>query len=341
MEVVPPLRLGECIEEEIMKPITKLAATLALGLAATPALCQDYPTKPIDVIVPLSAGGLGDLNVRTATEIMSNLLGQPFVIENRPGAGAVVGISAAKNAEPDGYTILVPPASGFSINPNLRELPYDPVADFDAICRLGGAPSVLVANPSVGIRNLDEFIARAAKGELLFASAGPGTPSHLAQELLKMEMTGKGAGNSFVHVPYKGTAQAVTDAIGGHAEALFESPGPLIGGIQAGQLVPIAVTSPERLKALPDVPTFIELGYTGVELIGWIGMAAPKGTPAPVIKALGDACETAVKSEKFTKFSEDNGLLVFFAGPEEFGPWIEEQIGHYGKIVKAAGLGEG
>ncbi|WP_226553895.1 Bug family tripartite tricarboxylate transporter substrate binding protein [Celeribacter naphthalenivorans] len=316
-----------------------VTASIAAAITIAGAVqAQDYPTQSIDVIVPTSAGGLTDLLVRTAAQHMSEELGQPLVIENRPGAGTVVGITAAMKADPNGYTLVTPPASGFSINPNLRDLEYDPVADFEGICLMGGAPSILVVNPELGITNFEEFLAKATADELLFASAGPGTPSHLVQELLKIELDKGGVETDFVHVPYKGTAQAVTDAIGGHAQVLFESPGPLIGGIKAGQLVPLGVSSPKRLAALPDVPTFAELGYPGVELIGWVGMAAPKGTPKEIIDTLGAACLNATSTPEYAKMAEDNGLQVFTAGPAEFDTWIADQIQHYGALVEAAGL---
>jgi tripartite-type tricarboxylate transporter receptor subunit TctC len=311
-------------------------AALALAYITVPfySWAQEFPDRAIQIIVPLSAGGVSDISIRKLAPAMSEVLGVPVVIENQPGAGATLGTAAAAKANPDGYTLALAAASAFSINPHLRKgLSYDPVKSFEPICRIGGSPSVLVAHPSLGVKSLSELIEK-AKGETLsFASAGPGTPSHLAQELLKTRVEAP-----FMHVPYRGTAQAVTDLMGGHVQLLFESPGALLGAIRTKELIGLGILSPRRLPSLPDVPTFQELGFENMELIGWIGLVAPAGTPTVVIEKLEMACKTAVSSPEFQKLADDQGLLVAYAPRAEFRNHIESELKKWGELVQRSGV---
>ncbi|KRB49076.1 hypothetical protein ASE04_17980 [Rhizobium sp. Root708] len=315
----------------------KLAAGVCAGALlalAGPSYADDYPSRAIEVIVPLSAGGVSDIAARKLAPVFSQVLGVPVVIENQPGAGATLGTAAAAKAEPDGYTMVLAAASAFSINPHLRKsLAYDPVKSFEPVCRIGGSPSVLVANPSLQVKTLPELLDKAKAETLSFASAGPGTPSHLAQELLKARTK-----IEIMHVPYKGTSQAVTDTIGDHVPLLFESPGPLLGAIRAKELVGLGVMSPKRLPSMPDVPTFEELGYKDMELIGWIGFAVPASTPPDVVDKLEAACKTAVTSPDFQKLADDQGLLVAYAPHEEFRKHIESELKKWGDLIQQSGL---
>jgi tripartite-type tricarboxylate transporter receptor subunit TctC len=311
-----------------------VAWSVALLASPFPSFAQEFPTRAIQVIVPLSAGGVSDISIRKLAPAMSDVLGVPVVIENQPGAGATLGTAAAAKAAPDGYTMALAAASAFSINPHLRKnLPYDPVKSFEPVCRIGGSPSVLVAHPSVGVKSLSELTEKGKEGSLSFASSGPGTPSHLAQELLKARVQ-----VPFTHVPYRGTAQAVTDTIGGHVQLLFESPGAVLGAVRTNELVGLGILSPRRLPSLPDVPTFEELGFQGMELIGWIGLVVPAGTPAAVIDKLEKACEGAVSSQEFQKLADDQGLLVAYAPREEFRKHIDSELKKWGELVKRSGL---
>jgi tripartite-type tricarboxylate transporter receptor subunit TctC len=316
---------------------TKFAAAIGLALIlASPlvASAQGYPDRPVQIIVPLSPGGLSDLAVRKLQPDLAKALGTSVVIDNRPGAGAAIGTAAAKQAAPDGYTLVLAAASSFSINPHLRkDLAYDPRADFEPICRIGGAPQLLTANPSLGVTTVAESVEKAKTETIPFASSGPGTISHLAQEMLKSQTH-----VDFLHAPYKGTGPAVTDTIAGYTKLMFESPGPMLGPIREGQLVPLGVLSPQRLPSLPNVPTFEELGYGDMALIGWIGLAAPAGTPVDVIDKLAKACETAVANPDFHEFSNEQGLLVFFAPPAEFAAHIEADLKKFGALIERSGL---
>ncbi|CAN7758335.1 Bug family tripartite tricarboxylate transporter substrate binding protein [Rhizobium leguminosarum] len=315
-----------------------IASSLAmLGLIAAaeaPVSAQEFPDRAIEIIVPLSAGGVSDIAVRKLAPSMSKTLGAPVVIENQPGAGATLGTGAAAKATPDGYTVALAAASSFSINPHLRKnLPYDPVKSFEPVCRIGGSPSVLVAHPSLGVKSVQELIEKAKDGNLSFASSGPGTPSHLAQELLKARTNVQ-----FLHVPYRGTSQSVTDAIGGHVQLLFESPGAISGAVRTKELIGLGILSPKRLPALPDVPTFEELGFEGMELIGWIGLVVPAGTPTEVIDKLEKACHDAVSSPDFQKLADEQGLLVAYAPREEFRKHIASELSKWGELVQRSGL---
>jgi tripartite-type tricarboxylate transporter receptor subunit TctC len=303
-------------------------------LASTALWAQDYPSRPIRMIVPLSAGSTTDVLVRLMAVKMGASLGVPMVVENLPGAGAIVGTVTAAKATPDGYTVLVAAASSFSVNPHVhKSLPYNPVKDFAPICRIGGSANVLAVNPSLGVKSLPELLEKAKMSDVSFASAGVGTTSHLAQELFKSR-----TGASFLHVPYKGTAQSVTDTVAGHSLAIFDTPGPLVTHIQSGKLIPIAVMSPRRSASLPNVPTFDELGVSGLYLQGWSALAAPAGTPSAVVSRLAQACQAAVASPEFQEQSRSRGFDIDYAGPADFGSFIASELPKWGNLVRLAGV---
>jgi tripartite-type tricarboxylate transporter receptor subunit TctC len=316
------------------KLIVVSMALLSAMVARAPVLAEDYPSRSVQVIVPQSPGGLGDIAVRVLAPELSDSLGVPVVIENKPGAGGTVGMAEARRAAADGSTLALAAAGSFSINPHLQKnLPYDPLKSFEPVCRIGGAPSVLVVNPSLDVKSLPELLAKAKTDPVSFASGGNGTPSHLAQELLKARVNVQ-----FLHVPYRGTSQAVTDTMGGHSQALFETPGPLLGAIRAGQLIALGVTSPNRLPALPDVPTFQELGLPDLDLLGWNGLVAPAGTPEPIIARLSKACEHAVSAPEFLTFAKDNGYVISYAPAAEFHDHIISQLKKWGELVRLSGV---
>jgi tripartite-type tricarboxylate transporter receptor subunit TctC len=311
----------------------RLACVLVL-IASSASMAQNYPAHAIRVIIPLSAGSLTDVIVRKVVPSISSTLGAPLVIDNRPGAGAIVGTTSIAQAAPDGYTLGVAVASSFSVNPSMRkDLPYDPVKDFAPVCRIGGGPYVLAANALLGIKSIPELVATAKANTLSFASAGAGTPSHLVQEMFKARLQ-----LSFLHVPYRGTAQAVTDTIGGHSQLLFDTPGPLLSGIRSGQLIALGITTPRRLSSLPEVPTFEELGFPGFLLVGWVGLVVPTGTPAPIVSRLAQACQTAVALPDVQTLAQDQGFLMDYAPPAEFGAYIANELLRWGELVRLAGV---
>jgi tripartite-type tricarboxylate transporter receptor subunit TctC len=312
------------------------ALALALALLATPlaSIADDFPSKPIRLVVPLSAGSLTDTMVRTLVAKMSASLGATVVVENMPGAGAVVGIATAARAVPDGYTWAVASSASFSANPHLhKKLSYDPVKDFAPVCRMGGAPQVLVANPSLGVKSVPDLLARAKTESLTFASSGIGTTSHMAQEMFRAR-----AGVPFVHVPYKGTAQSINDTVAGHSPLLFESPGPLLGHVRDGKLLALGTTGGRRSSTLPNVPTFEEQGYKGVRLEGWIGLVVPAGTPAPLVARIAQACQAALATPDMQSQAQSQGFDIDYAGPRDFSAFIGSELQKWGELVRLAGV---
>jgi tripartite-type tricarboxylate transporter receptor subunit TctC len=306
-----------------------------LALLATPltVLAQDYPSKPIRVIMPVSPGGATDAIVRAMGPKMSATLGQPVVTENLPGAGSVVGTTAIARAAPDGYTLGVGTSAAFSANPHLhKQLPYAN-KDFEPVCRVGTGSYVLVVNPSLGVKTLPEFLDRAKTGSLSVGSAGAGSASHMAQEMFKARV-----GAPILHVPYKGTGPAIVDTVGGHTQALFEAPGPLLPHIRGGKLVALGITSGRRLASLPEVPTFEELGYKGLRLEGWIGLVMPAGVPAPIVAKVAQACQSALAAPDLQAQAQGFGFEIEYAGPREFGAFIASEYQKWGELVQLSGL---
>jgi tripartite-type tricarboxylate transporter receptor subunit TctC len=313
----------------------KVACALALLVSAsTPLQAQDYPARPIRIIVPLSPGSLTDAIVRAMADRMRTTLGATFVVENLPGAGGILGTTSAAKALPDGYTVTVAAASSFSVNPHLhKNLGYDPVKDFAPVCRIGGAPYVLVANPSLGVKSVTEVVAKSKAAPVTFASAGTGTIQQLVFEMFRMRTNAQ-----FVHIPYKGTAPAVIDTVGGHSQLLFETPGPLLSHVRSGKLVALGITSSRRHASLPNVPTFEELGLQGMRMRGWIGLAVPAGTPALIVNRLAEACRSALTSPEIEALAQPQGLEIDYASPAEFGDFIASELQRIGQITKATGM---
>jgi len=317
----------------VKSAIRTLCALAVLSVSAA-TTAQDFPTRPIRVIVPLSAGSLTDVIMRTMAPKMSATLGAPVAVEDLPGAGGVVGSVAAKKAPADGYTLLVATSGAFSVNPHLhKSLPYDPVKDFAPVCRFGGGAYVLAVSPALGVKTLPELLAKARTTSLSFASSGLGSTPHLAQEMFKARV-----GVPFVHVPYKGAGQAVTDTIAGHSHLMFETPGPLVSNIRTDKLIALGIMSARRSAALPEVPTFEELGYAGLRLQGWVGLVAPAGTPAPVVKRLAEACQGALASPEVLGQAQPQGFDIDYAAPAEFSAYIASELPRWGQLVRLSGV---
>ncbi|MGE4240460.1 Bug family tripartite tricarboxylate transporter substrate binding protein [Ramlibacter sp.] len=311
------------------------ALALALPLAPPTAMAQDYPTKSIRVIAPVSAGGLTDIILRAMATKMSPVLnGQTVVVENMPGAGTMVGTAALARAVPDGYTWGIGASGALAANPHMQKtLPYNPQKDFAPVCKIGAAAYILVANPAFGVKTLPELLAKAKSGKVTFASPGLGSSPHMAQELFKAKVA-----TPFLHVPYKGTAPAVNDTIAGHTQVLFEAGGPLAPHIKSGKLVAIGVTSGKRLASLPDVPTFEELGYKDIRLEGWIGIMLPAGTPQAIVTKASEACKTALAAPDVQAHGVANGFEVDYAGPAEFAAFIASEYQKWGDLIRLAGI---
>jgi len=324
-----------------MKPLHKttsalaLAALFALPLAAA-AAGDGYPDHPVRWIVPFPPGGAMDNIARTLGEAMGKSLGQSFVIENRAGAGGNIGATAVARARPDGYTIMIV-ANGMAVNPALYpDMAYDPVKDFAPISLLAVVPNVLVVNPQrIQARTVPEVItlAKAHPGKYTYASAGVGTSIHLAGELFA-----KMAGVQMLHVPYKGSGPAIADMLGGQVDYMFDSITSSKPHIDAGKLVPIAVTTRKRSAALPNVPTVAEAGLPGYELTPWFAAFAPAGTPPAVIDKLNRAMRDALKTPKVQGTLASIGAEPIGGSPAELRDYLASEIKSGRELIESRGI---
>lgn len=318
-----------------MKVIMVAAGLAALLSAAPGAHAADYPTKPITLIIGFAPGGPSDVMARILTKKMEDILKQPFVIENRAGAGGSLAGAAVARAAPDGYTVLLATGSLLAINVSLyKNLGYDPEKDFEPVSMLGSQTNVLYVHPPLPAKSLAELIAhaKANPGKLSFGSGGNGTPAHLAGELLKME-----AKIDITHVPFRGTGPALQAVIGGHIPMAFNPPSPLIQHIQSGAIRALAITTLKRTAALPDVPTIAELGFPGFEATTWHGLVAPAGTPADVVAALNRAMVATLNDPAVRTQLTELGVDVAGSTAEDFRAYIKSEIPKWAAIVKASG----
>jgi tripartite-type tricarboxylate transporter receptor subunit TctC len=304
---------------------------LTLPLAAA----QAYPDKPIRVIVPVPAGGTPDVVARMVAPGLSTLLGQQLVIDNRGGAGGLIGAELAAKAVPDGYTVFFSSPGSLTILPHLqKQVAYDTLRDFAPISLVSIGPFLLITHPSVPARTVKELIAlaRAEPGKLNYASAGNGAANHLAMELFKSM-----AGVNITHVPYKGAPQAVTDLIGGSVNLMFNSIPPVLQHIKTGRLRLLGVASAKRSPQLPDVPTISEAGVPGYEAITWFGLLAPAKTPKAIIVRLNDVMVKVVHAPDLKSQLEIQGYDPVGSSPEEFAAFIRAESEKYAKVVKFSG----
>jgi len=311
-------------------------AILALAAAATGAraLAQDYPSRPVRMIVPFAAGGPADVYARVLAQRLQVALGQPFVVDDRPGAGSIVGTDIAAKSAPDGYTLLVM-SNTHTVNESLiPNKPFSLTRDFVPVAPINYSDLVMVIHPSVPAKNLAEFIAlaKAQPGKLNYASSGPGTPYHMAGELFKSM-----AGVDIVHVPYKGSSGARTDVLGGQVQMMFDAVTTMSGSVKAGQVRALGTTGKTRSSVLPDVPTISEAGVPGYEATIWLGIMAPKGTPPAIVNRLNAAITKIVSDPEVKREWAAQGAVAMTMTPEEFGKYIGDDIVKWEKIVKISG----
>jgi tripartite-type tricarboxylate transporter receptor subunit TctC len=310
-------------------------AVAVLGLFASLAAAQSYPVKPLRMIVPYPPGGGTDTFARTLGAKLTETLGQQIVMENRPGAGGVIGADAAAKAAPDGYTLLIGQTSNLAINPNLmKKLPYDPIKDFAPVSLIAGSPSVLVVHPSLPVRTVKDLVAlaKAKPGAINYATAGVGTPGHLSAAYFTHVTKIK-----VVHVPYKGAGPALMDVLAGHVAFYFTSPVAAQPLVKAGRLRQLAVTSGKRFPPLPDVPTIAEAGFPQIDLVSWWGLLTPAGVPREIIARLNAETVKAMNSPEIKERLERQGALVTTNTPEQFSAFIKSEIVKWGKMVEASG----
>ena len=314
------------------------AIAMATGLAATSAaVAADYPTKPIRVIVPFAPGGSTDIIARLVTQRMAQELGKPMVVENKGGAGGAIGAAEAARAAPDGYVLSIATVSTMAVNAACRpnDLPYDPLKDFQPVTNFANTANVVSVNPKFPAKDFKSFLEELKKnpGKYSYGSSGTCGVLHLMGESFK-----DATGTDIVHVPYKGSGPAVADAVGGQIEIVFDNLPSSMGQIQAGGLRAMAVAWPERLKSLPDVPTFKEVGYPQVNQPVWYGLLAPAGTPMEIVNKLRDAAVVALKDPKVIEVLAQQGSAPSGNTPEEFAKEIQEQYNWAKDIVKKSNI---
>jgi tripartite-type tricarboxylate transporter receptor subunit TctC len=302
-----------------------------LLLAAGTAVAQTYPAKPVRWIIPFPPGGAMDVMARALGPKMAESLGQPVVVENRPGAGGVIGSDVVAKAPPDGYTIMIV-SIGQAVNPSLYpKLPFDPIKDFEPVTLVGVVPNVLVVHPSVKANSVAELVAlaKAQPGKLNYASAGNGTSIHLAGELFAAM-----AGVDITHVPYKGSGPAVTDLLGGQVNLMFDSITSAKPHIQAGKLRALGVTSQRRSTALPNVPTIAEAGIKGYEVSPWFAVFVPAKTPKAVVDRLHSEITKALKSPDIQERFASIGAEPVGSTPEQLAAHLERETARWSKIIR-------
>jgi len=314
----------------------RIATSVALFVFATSALAQSYPVKTVRWISPWPPGGANDIFSRAIAQELTKTLGQQVIVDNRPGAAGTIGSDLAAKSPPDGYTIVMGSSPTHAIAPALYPtLPYDPLRDFAAVTLVATVPNVLVVHPTVPARNVKELVAlaRARAGKLNFASAGNGTSQHLSAELFKTM-----AKVDMVHVPYKGTAPALTELLAGQVDLAFENMPALVPHIQSGKLRALAVTPAKRSATMPELPTISEAGLPGYDASVWFGAFVRAGTPREIVTRLHEEILKALGTPELKSRMASLGAEVSALGPDEFGAYWRQDIPKWAGVVKAAGV---
>ncbi|MEO8319276.1 MAG: tripartite tricarboxylate transporter substrate binding protein [Bradyrhizobium sp.] len=318
-----------------MKILGRLLAGLWLVLVPPLAAAQDFPSKPIKLIVPFPAGGPNDIIARVVGQRMSEIVKQPVIIDNRGGQGGVLGTDAVAKSNPDGYTIGIVSASSLVISPTMEKVPYNVATDFAPVTLVTTVPEMLVVASNVPAKDMKELIAlaKAQPGKLNFASAGVGGLPHLAGELFKLT-----AGIDVVHVPYRGAAPAINDLLGQQVQMAFLDLPVLLQHIKSGSLRPIAIGAPKRAPTAPDVPTTAEVGMPDLLIENWYGMIAPAGTPENLVNILNAVTNQAMDDPQVKQKLADQGLTVAGNRPKQFRDYILAESQKWARVIKAAGL---
>ncbi|MFO1413713.1 MAG: tripartite tricarboxylate transporter substrate binding protein [Burkholderiales bacterium] len=315
--------------------IVRALGALLLALSTALAFAQGYPNKPVKIIVPFTAGSATDILGRTMAQKLSEAWGQPVVIENRPGAGGTIGANVVAHSPPDGYTLLVHSAAQ-AVNPAIYpNLPYDTVKDFIEVGTIGGQPNVLVVAPATGYKTVADLIADAKKrpGALNFGSAGTGSGTHINGEKFKLA-----AGIDVVHIPYKGTPEALTDTMTGRVTYFFSPISAALPHIKEGKLVALGVSTAKRSSALPNVPTIAESGLPGFDYNLWIGLYAPAGTPTEIVDKINADVAKMLASPEVKERLAALGAEPLVMSPADFRKFMRDEIEESAKVVKAANI---
>jgi len=326
------------MSKAIYRLISAVSVCLLLGAAwlAPGAHAEDrYPSRRITWIVPYGPGGGGDLSARILAQKLSEMMGQAIVVENRGGAGGVIGTNAGAKAAPDGYTWTMGSDPPFTINPHLMKLPFDPVKDFEPVSVILKLPLVLVINPALPAKNVQEFVAlaKARPGSLTIGSSGSGSSGHLAAELLKTT-----AGVNLLHVPFKDQASALSEVMSGRVDATFSSIGSIRAYVEAGKLRAVGVATASRFEKLPDLPTIAEQGYPGFEAAAWQGLLVPAGTPKAVVATINARMSEALKVPDVARRLTDLGLVPVGGSPEDLVNLIKTDSAKWAKVIQDANI---
>jgi tripartite-type tricarboxylate transporter receptor subunit TctC len=316
-----------------------IGTVLGASLLASSGLAQaqqagTWPTKPIKLYVGFAAGGGSDFIARLVAQKLTDKLGQTVIVENKPGAGGNLAADIALKAPADGYTLFLAAAS-YTVNPALYKLTFDPLKDMTPIAQLARGPFVVAVNPQLKVANLKDLVAQAKQqpGKLSYASAGNGSIVHMVTEYFLDT-----AGIDLLHIPYKGTSPALTDTISGQTQMVFGTVASTLPFVKSGQLKALAVTTPKRLPALPDVPTVMEAGFPSYQVTNWHGIIGPKGMPAPIVAKLNKAINESLTAPGMDAHMAQDGLSAAGGTPEEFGALLKSEIERWGTLVKAKGI---
>jgi tripartite-type tricarboxylate transporter receptor subunit TctC len=306
-----------------------------LTVGASPALAQNYPSRAVKIIVPFAAGGPADNYARFMAQRLGDAMGQPFVVDNRPGAGSIIGTDAVAKSAPDGYTLLMM-SNTHTVNETLiANKPFLLMRDFVAVAPVNYSDLVLVAHPSLAAKNVKDVInlAKARPGKINYASSGNGTPYHMAGELFKSM-----AGISLVHIPYRGSSGARTDVIGGQVDLMFDAVTTMAEQVRAGKVHAIATTGLQRSDVLPDVPTLSESGVSGYEATIWLGFMAPKGTPQDIVTKLNEAMNKIASQPEVKQLWAKQGATPMIMSPDAFDKYLRADIVKWARLIAVAGI---
>jgi tripartite-type tricarboxylate transporter receptor subunit TctC len=321
-----------------MRYLLRFAAAVTAGFLTTPAVHSqpaDWPARPIRIIVPAPTGGPYDQVIRPVAQHMSQALKVPVVVDNRPSAGNIVGTQAGASAAPDGYTLTMTGMLNTIVQGMYENVPFDIVKDFEHVGEIGRAAQWLVVRGDAGINTFEDLLQRAKRepGKIDYASSGAGSTGHLVMEQLQ-----RSAGIQLTHVPYKGGAPALQDVLAGVVPVIVIPPNVALSHVQAGKLKVLAITSPERSAAVPNVPTFAELGYKQLTVSSWVGVSAPKGTPAPIVRKLNAALQTAINEPAVVKLLEFQGMTPSASTPEQYSQLVRADTERWGQLVRSLNI---